>query len=96
MDLATSDRYPAGVVTQLGIHLAPAPEYYMSCEISVGKEEDLPFLVGTLSDLIRRNIITNSPSIEISSGKSWSARTLTLSNWLARTTARITTYHTQS
>lgn len=35
----------------------------MSCEVSVLKEEDLPFLIGTISDLMRRNIIQNSPSI---------------------------------
>jgi hypothetical protein len=35
----------------------------MSCEISAPKEENLPFLIGTLSDLMRRNIIQNSPSI---------------------------------
>jgi 4-cresol dehydrogenase (hydroxylating) flavoprotein subunit len=47
----------------LGIHLTPAPEHYMTCEVSVPKEEDLPFLIGTISDLMRRNIIQNSPSV---------------------------------
>lgn len=35
----------------------------MSCSVSVEKESDLVALVGTLSDLQRRNIIQNSPSI---------------------------------
>jgi hypothetical protein len=35
----------------------------MTCEVSVPKEEDLPFLIGTISALMRRNIIQNSPSI---------------------------------
>ncbi|KAH8594526.1 hypothetical protein B0O99DRAFT_513907 [Bisporella sp. PMI_857] len=52
-----------GIVTQLGIHLTPAPEHYMTCGVSVPNEEDLPFLVSTISDLMRRNIITNSPSV---------------------------------
>ncbi len=35
----------------------------MTCEVSVPREEDLPFLVSKISDLMRRNIIQNSPSI---------------------------------
>lgn len=52
-----------GVVTKLGIHITPAPEAYATVEVSVPREEDLAPLVGTLSDLMRRSIILNSPSI---------------------------------
>ncbi|KAL1883469.1 hypothetical protein Plec18167_002473 [Paecilomyces lecythidis] len=51
------------IVTKLGIHIIPAPEAYATVEISVPREEDLVPLVGTLSDLMRRSIILNSPSI---------------------------------
>ncbi|KFY65361.1 hypothetical protein V496_02638 [Pseudogymnoascus sp. VKM F-4515 (FW-2607)] len=50
-----------GVVTQIGVHITPAPEAYIKCEISVPKEEDLVPLSGILSDLLRRRIIANSP-----------------------------------
>lgn len=53
----------AGIVTQLGIHITPAPEAYATVEVSVPREEDLVPLVGTLSDLMRRSIILNSASI---------------------------------
>jgi hypothetical protein len=53
----------AGIVTKLGIHITPAPEAYATIEVSVLREEDLIPLVGTLSDLMRRSIILNSPSI---------------------------------
>ncbi len=52
-----------GVVTKLGIHITPAPEAYATVEVSVPREEDLVPLIGTLSDLMRRSIILNSPSI---------------------------------
>ncbi|KAF9894961.1 hypothetical protein FE257_004583 [Aspergillus nanangensis] len=52
-----------GIVTKIGIHITPAPEAYASVEVTVPKEEDLVALVGTLSDLMRRSIILNSPSI---------------------------------
>lgn len=52
-----------GVVTKLGIHITPAPEAYASVEVSVPRGEDLVPLVGTLSDLMRRSITLNSPSI---------------------------------
>ncbi|KAJ5721179.1 FAD-linked oxidase-like protein [Penicillium malachiteum] len=52
-----------GVVTKLGIHITPAPEAYATVEVSVPREEDLVPLVGTLSDLMRRSVILNSPSI---------------------------------
>lgn len=57
-------RITLGVVTKIGIHLTPAPESYMSCDVSVPGEEDLVELVGILSDLQRRGVIWNSPSIE--------------------------------
>ena len=52
-----------GVVTKLGIWLQPAPQAYMTCAISVEKEEQLVELIGTITDLQRRGIIQNSPSI---------------------------------
>lgn len=51
------------MVTKLGIHITPAPEAYASVEVNVPREEDLVALVGTLSDLMRRSIILNSPSV---------------------------------
>lgn len=51
------------MVTKLGIHITPAPEAYATVEVSVPREEDLVPLVGTLSDLMRRSIIINSPSV---------------------------------
>ncbi|GIJ92150.1 hypothetical protein Asppvi_011126 [Aspergillus pseudoviridinutans] len=52
-----------GIVTKIGIHITPAPEAYATVEVSVPREEDIVPLVGTLSDLMRRSIILNSPSI---------------------------------
>ncbi|KAL1970557.1 hypothetical protein VTN77DRAFT_4201 [Rasamsonia byssochlamydoides] len=52
-----------GIVTKIGIHMTPAPEFLMACDISVPREEDLIPLVGILSDLQRRHIIQSSPSI---------------------------------
>lgn len=52
-----------GVVTKLGIHITPAPESYATVEVDVPKESDLVPLVGILSDLMRRSVILNSPSI---------------------------------
>lgn len=52
-----------GIVTKIGIHITPAPEAYATVEVSVPEEEDLVVLVGTLSDLMRRSIILNSPSV---------------------------------
>lgn len=52
-----------GVVTQLGIHLTPAPEAYATVEVDVPLEADLVPLIGAISDLMRRSIILNSPSI---------------------------------
>lgn len=45
------------------MHITPAPEAYATLEVSVPKEADLVPLIGTLSDLMRRSIILNSPSI---------------------------------
>lgn len=53
----------SGVVTKLGIHITPAPEAYSSAELDVPREEDLGVLIETLSDLMRRSTILNSPSI---------------------------------
>ncbi|KAJ5432093.1 uncharacterized protein N7458_011249 [Penicillium daleae] len=52
-----------GIVTKIGMHITPAPEAYATLEVSVPKEADLIPLTGTLSDLMRRSIILNSPSI---------------------------------
>jgi 4-cresol dehydrogenase (hydroxylating) len=43
--------------------LFPQPDAYVSCSVSVERESDLAALVGTLSDLQRRNIVQNSPSV---------------------------------
>ena len=45
------------------MHITPAPEAYATLEVSVPREADLVPLAGTLSDLMRRSIILNSPSI---------------------------------
>lgn len=45
------------------MHITPAPEAYATLEVSVPEEADLIPLTGTLSDLMRRSIILNSPSI---------------------------------
>lgn len=47
----------------MGIHCTPAPEAFIRCEVEVPREEDLVSLVGISTDLLRRRIITNSPSI---------------------------------
>ncbi|KAJ5781187.1 hypothetical protein N7457_006347 [Penicillium paradoxum] len=52
-----------GIVTKIGMHITPAPEAYATVEVSVPKEADLVPLIGALSDLMRRSIILNSPSI---------------------------------
>ncbi|RAH81585.1 FAD-linked oxidase-like protein [Aspergillus japonicus CBS 114.51] len=52
-----------GVVTKIGMHITPAPEAYATVEVSVPQESDLVPLVGILSDLMRRSVILNSPSI---------------------------------
>jgi len=46
-----------GIVTKMGIWLQPQPETYMTCTVSVEKEEDLVPLIAILSDLQGRNII---------------------------------------
>ncbi|CAI4212772.1 unnamed protein product [Parascedosporium putredinis] len=60
---AIADKKVLGVVTKLGIHITPAPEAYSSAELDVPHEEDLGVLIEILSDLMRRSIILNSPSI---------------------------------
>jgi FAD/FMN-containing dehydrogenase len=52
-----------GIVTKLGIQMIPAPEAYATVEVEVPKESDLVPLVGISSDLMRRSVILNSPSI---------------------------------
>ena len=52
-----------GVVTKIGVHITPAPEAFINCELSVPEEQDLIPLVGILTDLLRRRIIANSPGI---------------------------------
>lgn len=58
-----------GVVTKIGVHITPAPEAFIHCELSVPEEQDLVPLVGILSDLLRRRIIANSPGITNLMGK---------------------------
>lgn len=43
--------------------MIPAPEAYATVEVDVPQESDLVALVGILSDLMRRSVILNSPSI---------------------------------
>lgn len=47
----------------MGIHLQPAPGYFMDCEVSVPNEEDLPSLVSTIARLERSGVIQNHASI---------------------------------
>lgn len=47
----------------MGIHCTPAPETFIRCKVEIPREEDLAPLVGISTDLLRRRIITNSPSI---------------------------------
>jgi len=60
---AANNAKKKGIVTKIGIHITPAPEAYATVDVSVPREEDLIPLVGILSDLMRRSIILNSPSI---------------------------------
>lgn len=53
----------SGVVTEIGIHITPAPEAYARCVIGVKKGEDLVPLVGKLSNLLRHRVIANYPGI---------------------------------
>jgi hypothetical protein len=43
--------------------MIPAPEAYATVEVEVPQESDLVALVGILSDLMRRSVILNPPSI---------------------------------
>ncbi|EFX04236.1 vanillyl-alcohol oxidase [Grosmannia clavigera kw1407] len=52
-----------GVATKLGYHVTPAPEAYCRFKINFAEEEDLIPMIDTLTDLLRRNIIGNSPSV---------------------------------
>lgn len=52
-----------GIVTKMGIHLQPAPLYFLDCEVSVPDEEDLPLLVSKIAHLERSAIIQNHASI---------------------------------
>ncbi|CAK7215106.1 hypothetical protein SBRCBS47491_002369 [Sporothrix bragantina] len=52
-----------GIVTKIGIQMTPAPEAFCSVTVSVSEEADLVSLVDKLGDLMRRRIITNSPSV---------------------------------
>jgi FAD/FMN-containing dehydrogenase len=54
---------PLGIVTKIGIQMIPAPEAYATVEVDVPQESDLVALVSILSDLMRRSVILNSPSI---------------------------------
>ncbi|KAK3320483.1 hypothetical protein B0T19DRAFT_387090 [Cercophora scortea] len=52
-----------GVVTKMGIHMSPAPEAYTRIVVDVPREPDLVPLVGAVTDLMRRRIVTNPPQI---------------------------------
>lgn len=45
------------------MHCTPAPEAFVKCEVSVPREEDIAPLVGISTDLLRRRILSNSPSL---------------------------------
>lgn len=47
----------------MGIHMSPAPEAYTRILVEVPEEADLAPLVGTMTDLMRRRIITNPPQL---------------------------------
>ena len=49
-----------GVVTQIGIWLMPWPETYINGDIKVEREEDLPLLIDTLTQLRREDVIQNN------------------------------------
>jgi len=49
-----------GVVTQIGIWLMPWPDVYINGDIKVEREEDLPFLIDTLTQLRREEVIQNN------------------------------------
>ena len=56
--------WPAlGVVTKVGVRITPAPEAFVRCTIGVKREKDIIPLVGKLSDLLRRRVITNFPTL---------------------------------
>jgi len=49
-----------GVVTKVGLWLMPWPEVYISGDVTVEREEDLPQLIDILTDLRRREVIQNN------------------------------------
>ncbi|KAK0671597.1 putative vanillyl-alcohol oxidase [Cercophora samala] len=52
-----------GIVTKMGIQCSPAPEAYTRIIVEVPEEADLAPMVGAMSDLMRRRIVTNSPHV---------------------------------
>lgn len=49
-----------GVVTKVGLWLMPWPDVYISGDVTVEREEDLPQLIDTLTDLRRQDVIQNN------------------------------------
>lgn len=47
----------------MGVHITPAPEAFIRVEVTFPEEHDLVPLTGILTDLLRRRIITQSPSL---------------------------------
>jgi 4-cresol dehydrogenase (hydroxylating) flavoprotein subunit len=49
-----------GVVTKVGLWLMPWPDVYISGDVTVEREEDLPQLIDILTDLRRQDVIQNN------------------------------------
>lgn len=47
----------------MGVHITPAPEAYIRVEICIPEEKDLAVLTATLTDLLRRRILSQSPTV---------------------------------
>ena len=61
--MSSSDFTLTGVVTKIGMHLTPAPAYYLDCEVSVPNESDLRILCQTIARLERTGVVQNHTTI---------------------------------
>ncbi|WP_199434754.1 FAD-binding oxidoreductase [Qaidamihabitans albus] len=52
-----------GIVTKMGVWLTPRPEVFMSCDVRIEREEDLPALVDLTRKLLLDSTLQNSPII---------------------------------
>ncbi|TIC80232.1 FAD-binding oxidoreductase [Nocardioides sp. GY 10127] len=50
-----------GIVTKMGCWLVPQPEYYVSAEVTVPRDEDISTLIDTVRPLLLDGTIQNSP-----------------------------------